>query len=86
MSDNSGINRANSCKLFVPNSPLNMVANAIVYTCLIVAPISIIATEAPPIGFIAIAAVIGFCASFSTWMFNGFPNVRRKYNKSRGAQ
>lgn len=77
MVDKNLIKRANLCRLFVPNSPLNMVVNALVYAVLIFAFLSIVATEFPPVGFVAIAAEIGFCASFSTWMFKGFPNIKK---------
>lgn len=77
MADKNLINRTNLCRLFVPISPLNMVANALVYAVLIVAILSIVATEFPSVGFVAIAVEIGFCASFSTWMFKGFPNIKK---------
>lgn len=60
-----------------PCSRFGMVIRALVYTLAITALIYAFAGQIPPLGLVAIAAVIGFGASYSAWMFKGYPNIKK---------
>lgn len=62
----------------VPCSRFGMVIRALVYTLAITTLIYAFAGKIPPLGLVAISAVIGFGTSYSVWMFNGFPDIQNK--------
>ena len=60
----------------IPCSRFGMVIRGLIYTLGITALIYAFAGQIPPLGLVAIVAVIGFGTSYSAWMFKGYPNIK----------